>query len=80
MMTLSSMLMTKALICGIAFIKIPIPSSPSSSAASSKAISSDLTVFFSGACPTSFGVGFSEYSSIMRRTIASMASVLTGDG
>ena len=72
--------LTHLLKLAIVFLIAAIPSSPSSSAASSKAISSDLTVFFSGACPTSFGVGFSEYSSIMRRTIASMASVLTGDG
>ena len=33
MMTLSSILMTKALIWGMAFIKMPMPNSPSSSAA-----------------------------------------------
>ena len=50
MMTLSSMLMTKALICGIAFIKIPIPSSPSSSAAKigqchSKALTTEVSAY-----------------------------------
>ena len=33
MITFSSILMTKALICGIAFISTPMPTSPSSSAA-----------------------------------------------